>query len=101
MSQVVEAYAAGDRGARNASTPRSRDELDERAQALNRMMVREDGLVDGLRRPLGRLDHSRRSPGAGIGLSIVAAIARRHGASLVLADASPGLSVDLSAPASA
>ena len=62
MSQVVEAYAAGDRGARNAVTPRSRDELDDLAQALNRMMVREDGLVEGLRQVSSSLAHDLRRP---------------------------------------
>ena len=38
-----------------------------------------------------RLEASRTSPGSGLGLPIVAAIAKRHGARLVLADAGPGL----------
>lgn len=38
-----------------------------------------------------RLDPSRSAQGAGLGLSIVAAIARLHRADLVLEDASPGL----------
>ncbi|MBX9747371.1 MAG: HAMP domain-containing histidine kinase, partial [Hyphomonadaceae bacterium] len=38
-----------------------------------------------------RLDPSRSPMGAGLGLSIVAAIARLHGAELLLEDASPGL----------
>ena len=62
ISQVVEAYAAGDRGARNTVTFRSRDELDELAQALNRMMVREDGLVEGLRQVSSSLAHDLRRP---------------------------------------
>lgn len=43
--------------------------------------------------PFVRLDASRSTPGAGLGLSIVSAIARLHGARLSLEDASPGLRV--------
>jgi signal transduction histidine kinase len=42
-----------------------------------------------------RLDASRSSPGSGLGLSIVAAIARLHGARMVLEDAEPGLRIVL------
>ena len=45
--------------------------------------------------PFVRLDASRSSPGAGLGLSIVDAIARLHDARLVLDDARPGLRVSL------
>lgn len=38
-----------------------------------------------------RLDESRGRPGAGLGLSLVAAVARMHGAALDLADNEPGL----------
>ena len=38
---------------------------------------------------------SRSSEGHGLGLSLVAAIAQLHGARLQLADAAPGLRVDL------
>jgi signal transduction histidine kinase len=40
-----------------------------------------------------RLEQSRSTPGSGLGLALVAAIARLHGASLSLADAHPGLEV--------
>ncbi|HEY7688467.1 MAG TPA: ATP-binding protein, partial [Dongiaceae bacterium] len=42
-----------------------------------------------------RLDDSRTSPGNGLGLSLVAAIARLHHASLSLGDNQPGLRVTL------
>jgi len=45
--------------------------------------------------PFERLDESRQSPGSGIGLSIVAAVARLHGATLSLDDAHPGLRATL------
>ncbi len=46
-----------------------------------------------------RLDPSRSGPGSGLGLPIIAAIARRHGATLGLGDAGPGLRVELVFPA--
>src|SRR5690606_12685171 len=42
-----------------------------------------------------RLDASRGRPGAGLGLSLVAAVARMHGAALELADNAPGLRATL------
>ncbi len=42
-----------------------------------------------------RLDDSRTTPGSGLGLSLVAAVAARHGARLTLADNHPGLKVTL------
>ncbi len=42
-----------------------------------------------------RLDASRTTPGSGLGLSLVAAVAKLHGASLTLGDNAPGLSVVL------
>lgn len=42
-----------------------------------------------------RLDRSRGTPGSGLGLALVAAVARRHGAEPVLSDAKPGLRVTL------
>jgi signal transduction histidine kinase len=50
-----------------------------------------------------RMDASRHTPGAGLGLALVAAVATLHGAELVIDDAAPGLMVlvrfpDASAP---
>jgi len=45
-----------------------------------------------------RLEASRNSPGSGLGLSLVRAVARLHGADLVLADNLPGLRVILRFP---
>jgi signal transduction histidine kinase len=42
-----------------------------------------------------RLDEARRFPGSGLGLSLVAAVTKLHGAHLVLGDAAPGLKVSL------
>nr|MBA2590802.1 two-component sensor histidine kinase [Gammaproteobacteria bacterium] len=42
-----------------------------------------------------RLDASRTTPGSGLGLSLVAAVAKLHGASLTLGDNTPGLRVVL------
>lgn len=48
-----------------------------------------------------RLEHSRYAPGNGLGLSLVAAVARLHGAQIEMLDNSPGLKLRLwfSAPA--
>ncbi|QND67805.1 HAMP domain-containing histidine kinase [Mesorhizobium loti] len=47
---------------------------------------------------LYRLDHSRSTPGSGLGLSLVRAIAELHGASITLEDGQPGLAVVVSFP---
>jgi len=47
---------------------------------------------------LYRLDHSRSTPGSGLGLSLVRAIADLHGASIALEDCQPGLAVVVSFP---
>ncbi|RYY93479.1 MAG: HAMP domain-containing histidine kinase, partial [Alphaproteobacteria bacterium] len=49
-------------------------------------------------RPFERIDPSRSTPGAGLGLSIVNAITRLHGARLSLEDARPGLRVRIDWP---
>ncbi|HJS86138.1 MAG TPA: HAMP domain-containing sensor histidine kinase [Acetobacteraceae bacterium] len=46
-----------------------------------------------------RLEQSRTTPGSGLGLSLVAAVAELHGARLGLEDAGPGLRVSLAFPA--
>ena len=46
-----------------------------------------------------RLEESRNSPGTGLGLSLVAAVARMHDARLELADNAPGLKATLIFPA--
>lgn len=46
-----------------------------------------------------RLDASRTRPGSGLGLSLVAAVARLHGGMLTFGDAAPGLKVTLRLPA--
>jgi signal transduction histidine kinase len=45
-----------------------------------------------------RLEQSRRTPGNGLGLSLVAAVARLHGAQITLSDNAPGLKVALHFP---
>jgi signal transduction histidine kinase len=48
-----------------------------------------------------RLERSRQTPGNGLGLSLVAAVARLHGAQIETLDNAPGLTVRLWFPASA
>ena len=45
-----------------------------------------------------RLEHSRTTPGSGLGLSLVAAIVELHRSSLRLEDAYPGLRVSVTFP---
>jgi len=53
---------------------------------------------DRVLEPFVRLDSSRSTPGSGLGLALVAAIARLHGARVELADNNPGLSVSVVFP---
>ena len=48
-----------------------------------------------------RLERSRRTPGNGLGLSLVAAVARLHGAGLEMHDNAPGLAIRLVFPPAA
>ena len=50
-------------------------------------------------RPFHRLDTARSSPGAGLGLPLVKAIAGLHGMEVALSDNAPGLRVTVSIPA--
>ena len=45
-----------------------------------------------------RLEASRTQPGTGLGLSLVAAVARMHGASVRLEDHAPGLRIVIAFP---
>ena len=47
---------------------------------------------------LSRLETSRSQPGSGLGLSLVAAVARLHGGSVRLEDNHPGLRVVIALP---
>ncbi|PTW51269.1 HAMP domain-containing sensor histidine kinase [Rhodovulum kholense] len=57
-----------------------------------------EGERDKVLRRLYRLERSRTTPGHGLGLSLVAAIASLHGARLTLEDNAPGLRVRLAFP---
>lgn len=63
---------------------------------------RGPGIPQGAReealRRFGRLDVARSKGGAGLGLSLAAAIARLHGGALLLSDNSPGLAVTINLP---
>ena len=66
-----------------------------------RLVVADDGpgvpsarRADVLR-PLVRLEASRSTPGSGLGLALVAAVAASSGARMTLSDARPGLEVTL------
>lgn len=53
---------------------------------------------DKVLRRLYRLERSRSTPGNGLGLALVAAIADLHDATLTLGDNAPGLRVTLALP---
>lgn len=54
--------------------------------------------VDRVFRRFYRLERSRSTPGNGLGLSLVAAVVRLHGAHVALSDNRPGLKVELHFP---
>jgi signal transduction histidine kinase len=56
---------------------------------------------DRVFRPFYRLDESRSTPGSGLGLALVDAIARLHGATISLSDAGPGAHFQFRMPAGA
>ena len=62
MAQAIDAYAAGDRGARVAVSARPGTDLDDLARALNQMMERENRLVEGLRQVSSSIAHDLRRP---------------------------------------
>lgn len=57
-----------------------------------------DALKERVTERFFRIEASRNAPGAGLGLSLVAAVAERHGGSLELGDNEPGLRVALTLP---
>jgi signal transduction histidine kinase len=73
----------------------------ERAGGRPEVIVEDDGPgipADKREIVLGRtvrLDQARKVPGSGLGLSLVAAVTKLHGARLILDDACPGLKVSL------
>jgi signal transduction histidine kinase len=60
--------------------------------------IAEEQRHEALRR-FARLDSARHISGAGLGLSLAAAVAHLHGGTLTLGDAAPGLRVSLMLPA--
>jgi signal transduction histidine kinase len=60
--------------------------------------IPEDQRERALKR-FARLETSRSRPGSGLGLSLVAAVARLHGGNIVLEDNRPGLRVVITLPA--
>ena len=75
-----------------------------RSNGLVTLWVQDDGPgiprdeCDKVFRPFYRLDASRGTPGNGLGLNLVAAIADRHGGSVLLSDAAPGLRAEVCIP---
>ena len=100
--------AAGDIEAVDAETGEVtvRTELDKAAQqVVLRVSDNGPGIPPEKREAvLGRfvrLEESRNTPGSGLGLSLVAAVAEHHGAALRLDDNRPGLRVEIAFPAPA
>lgn len=76
---------------------RHRDGAIEIVVSDNGPGIAQERRVEALRR-FSRLDASRHVSGAGLGLSLAAAVAHLHGGALTLEDAEPGLLVLLSLP---
>jgi signal transduction histidine kinase len=78
-------------------------QLDGGAGVLLRVRDHGPGIPNGERKHVlqrfYRLERSRTTPGNGLGLSLVQAVAQLHGAELALAEAAPGLAVELGFPA--
>jgi signal transduction histidine kinase len=76
--------------------------LHEDGRAVIEVADRGPGIPEGARdkvlRRLYRLERNRTTPGHGLGLALVAATARLHGADLSLRDNAPGLRVRLAFP---
>ena len=53
---------------------------------------------DAVQRRFYRTEASRRTPGSGLGLALVVAVARLHGMDLTIADASPGCRITVIRP---
>lgn len=87
----------GPQGARIDVTLRARADAVELTVADNGPGVPAE-VRDKLTGRFYRLDTSRSTPGSGLGLSLVAAVARLHDAALELNDAKPGLRIALRFP---
>lgn len=91
------------RGATNGSAPKIEITLRRAGEAVE-VIVADQGpgvAPQDRQRALQRfvrLEQSRSAPGSGLGLSLVAAVARLHGGSVRLEDNAPGLKVILSLP---
>ncbi len=91
---VVNLVENGLRHAGPEATVRVRSRLTDRRPTLS-VIDNGPGVPDGERERLFdrfyRLERSRSTPGNGLGLALVAAVARLHGAEVALRDAAPGL----------
>lgn len=91
------APAAGDDAKAIGISARASDNSIEIAVSDNGPGIPEEDRARVLKRFV-RLERSRSRPGSGLGLSLVAAVARLHGGIVLLEDNSPGLRAVLSLP---